>query len=443
MSPLRRRLLACGLALAGAGSPVAGAAQDEPGVPEAAADAAAPLAGFSVRGFATLGLARFSNSEVGVISAFDQRKPVVDAWSANLDSVLGAQLQWNLGERDHLLVQAVARAGGGWRVEPALAFWQHRWDSGLRLRLGRIGSPIFRDSEIHHIGYASTSMRPALPVYAKINAIAHLDGAELTWQTGSGGLSADFSLHAGTTGYWHRLYREGVSDIDVDMGDLYGLVVSLRYDYWSLRLGRTYVGRYRVSSPEVDALDSAIVAQAAALRALGRGEQGEALEAYRKHNWGAPSYTSLALGWAAADWRLEGEWTRTETDSPTVGASDAWQLTLARSFGRLTPYALIARQRSRQPSLDERAFAASGMSPQLDVGLAATRGGVVASRQDADMRMRSVGVGARYDVREDMALKLQVERISQGAMLRPAAGAPRAGGAAAGTLVSAALEFIF
>lgn len=435
----RYLLLAGCLALfaAGGGASVARAAEDGGTVP---ADAAAP---FVVRGFATLGLARFSNPDVGVVSAFDQRKPVFDSWSADLDSVAGAQMQWNMGERDHLLVQAVARAGTGWRVVPSLVFWQHRWDGGVRLRLGRIGSPIFRDSDIHHIGYASKTVRPALPVYAKINAFSSLDGGELAWQTGIGELSAEVSLHAGASGYRHRVYREGISDLDVDIRDMHGFTTSLRYDNWSARLGRTVVGRFSARSPVSDMLDSAIDVQAAALRGMGRASQGKAIEGYHSSDGNAPNYTSFALGWASSDWHVDGEGTRAEYDSPTIGKHSAWQFTIARAFGPLMPYVFTARQTVRQPQLVEAAFAATGISAQLDGGLAATREGVIASRRDGDLTMRSVGVGVRYDYREGVAFKLQAERIHYGSRVTASPGISRAEGGASGTLVSATVELAF
>lgn len=407
----------------------------------ATADPAPPAASILLRGFATFGVARFSDAQTGVVSEYRQRKPVADDWSADLDSVVGGQVEWRLGAHDQLVGQVVARAGRGWRAEPSLAFWQHARDDGLRLRLGRLAAPIFRDSEILNVGYASITMRPPLPVYARINAISYLDGGEIAWRGDIGAFEADIAVHAGSMGYRHRPYRQGVADIDIAIHDLRGIAVNLRHGGWSARLSQTQAGHYARSSSSVDALDAALAAMSANLAAMGRGAQSAALDVYRTAG-GAPRYTSFALGWVDPDWRVDAEATQSTTGSPTVGDTAAWQLTVAHIFGRATPYVFVSGQTIRQPPLDAVAFAAVGI-PAVDAGLAALRGGIEASRRDADMGMRSAGIGLRYDLRENVALKFQVERLRYNTVTTSVSGTPPAEGGASGLLVGAAIEFVF
>lgn len=408
----------------------------------ATADPAPPAASILLRGFATLGVARFSDAQTGVVSEYRQRKPVADDWSVDLDSVVGGQVEWRLGAHDQLVGQVVARAGRGWRAEPSLAFWQHAWDDGWRLRLGRQASPIFRDSEIHNIGYAGIAMRPPLPVYSRINALSSFDGGEIAWRGDIGPLDADFSVHAGETRYRHRPYRNNVQDIDIAIRDMRTFAASLRHGGWSARLAKTFVGRYEAHSSAIEAMDAGIAGMAATLGQIGLGAQGATLDAWRTAHGHPPRYTSLALGWADPDWRVDAESTWSTTGSPTIGDAAAWQFTVARVFGRATPYVFVSGQTIRQPPLDAAAFAAVGI-PAVDAGLAALRGGIEASRRDADMGMRSAGIGLRYDLRENVALKFQVERLRYNSVTTSVSGTPPAEGGASGLLVGAAIELVF
>jgi hypothetical protein len=69
-------------------------------------------------GFATLGLAHNDNATAGVTTSFSQLRPVQKGWSANMDTALGLQLEWQPAQGTTLQVQAVARAGDAQAAGP-------------------------------------------------------------------------------------------------------------------------------------------------------------------------------------------------------------------------------------------------------------------------------------------------------------------------------------
>src|SRR5574343_868306 len=144
LTPQHRHALALALLLAGA---MAGARADE------TADGAA-VAPLRLSGFGTLGLTHNDSSDAGAIFSSAQKRPAGEGWSANLDSVLGLQLEWQAGENTAFVLQGVARAGDD--LSPALRMFYLRQQisNDFAVRAGRIRSPLYFDSDVVEIGYA-------------------------------------------------------------------------------------------------------------------------------------------------------------------------------------------------------------------------------------------------------------------------------------------------
>jgi hypothetical protein len=375
-------------------------------------------------GFATLGLTHNDNATAGAITSFSQTRPVQRGLSANLDSVLGLQLEWQARPGTSLLLQGVARAGEDLRPQLRSAYVRQELAGGLSVRLGRLRSPLYFDSDIAEIGYANLAVRPPLPLYGMVNSVASLDGGDLQWQRNVGNASLRLQAYAGGYDYTHRFNNlEPVLSADARLRQVRGLALSANLPDLVLRFSRTEIGQYTMRSAQVDQINGALTQMAAALTqvasnpllpstlAAGLLSKAQALPALSNPFDNRPIYTSLGVDANLQDWRVMAELTEMNSRAALVGKYRGQSLTVARSFDVFTPYVVLARQRRHGPRLDTSALAATGLDTQLDAGLTQLRAGLDLAQQFADLSTRSLSLGLRWDWRENMALKLQLDEL--------------------------------
>ncbi|MDT8999763.1 hypothetical protein RQP53_10835 [Paucibacter sp. APW11] len=376
-------------------------------------------------GFATLGLTHNDNADAGAISSFSQLRPVRQGWSANLDSVLGLQLEWQPLASSSVLLQAVSRAGEDGRPQLRAAYLRQQLGQGLALRLGRLRSPLYFDSDIAEIGYANLAVRPALPLYSVVNSVASLDGGDLQWRHNIGDASLLLQAFAGGYAYQHRFNNlQPVQSADARLSGMRGFSVAWNRPELSLRFARTEIDRYTMRSAHVEQLNGGLAQLGGALQQLAANPQlppqlqaalqaqATALPGLANPFDNRPIYTSLGLDANLERWRLMGELTHMNSRAALVGRYRGASVTLARSFDDFTPYLSYARLQRYGEQLDLAALSPSGLDPRLDGGIAQLRGGFEQAQRFADLSTRSISVGLRWDWRENMALKAQFDRIN-------------------------------
>lgn len=408
--PWRQRcaLALCGLALCGP----AAASEDT---------AARPLR-FS--GFATLGLAHNDNATAGATTSFSQLKPVQQGWSANMDTVLGLQLEWQPAGGTTLQLQGVARAGDDMRPRLRIAALRQQLGHGLSLNLGRLRSPLFFDSSIAEIGYANLTVRPAPAIYGVVNSVASLDGADLQWRLNLGDASLLAQLFGGRYDYTHRFNNFSPAlSADASLRGLLGFSLSANLQDLTLRVSHTEIDRYVLRSEQVSQINSGLSQLSGALGQLALNPQlpppmlaalqakARGLDALRNPFDNHPVYTSIGLDGNWRHWRLLTELTWMDPHNDLVGRGRGYSLTLARSFGDFTPYLSLARQQRSAARLNTTALAPTGLDPQLDGALNQLKQGFDRAQQFADIRSRSLSLGLRWDWRENMAIKTQLDLV--------------------------------
>ena len=408
--PWRQRctLALCGLVLCGP----AAASEDT---------AARPLR-FS--GFATLGLAHNDNATAGATTSFSQLKPVQQGWSANMDTVLGLQLEWQPAGGTTLQLQGVARAGDDMRPRLRIAALRQQLGHGLSLNLGRLRSPLFFDSSIAEIGYANLTVRPAPAIYGVVNSVASLDGADLQWRLNLGDASLLAQLFGGRYDYTHRFNNFSPAlSADASLRGLLGFSLSANLQDLTLRVSHTEIDRYVLRSEQVSQINSGLSQLSGALGQLALNPQlpppmlaalqakARGLDALRNPFDNHPVYTSIGLDGNWRHWRLLTELTWMDPHNDLVGRGRGYSLTLARSFGDFTPYLSLARQQRSAARLNTTALAPTGLDPQLDGALNQLKQGFDRAQQFADIRSRSLSLGLRWDWRENMAIKTQLDLV--------------------------------
>lgn len=379
---------------------------------------------FKLSGFATLGLTHNDNSEAGVIFSSSQTQPVTQGLSGNLDSVVGLQLDWQLLPATSMVLQGVARAGEDFEPKVRMAYVRQQFGSDTAVRLGRMRSPLFFDSDVAEIGYAYLMSRAPISVYFTPNNVTHLDGADVQWRHSVGNTALLFQGYYGSNSYKHRVYSTiPMQEPDVELHDIAGIAVSATLPNLTLRASHTTTSGYTMRSPQISQLNAGLTQVSAALSGVAANPmlpavmaqaltaQAQNVSGYTNPFDAKPTYTSLGFDSNINAWRLMGEWALLDTQGALTGKYQGYHLSVGYSIGAVTPYVSVARQRRISPALDTSALAATGMDATLDGAIAQLKAELDRAAQFADISMNSISVGVRWDVRENMAIKVQYDRL--------------------------------
>jgi hypothetical protein len=341
-----------------------------------------------------------------------------------MDTVLGLQLEWQPLSGTTFQVQGVARAGENMQPRLRIAALRQQLGQGLSLNLGRMRSPLFFDSSIAEIGYANLTVRPAPTIYAAVNSVASLDGADLQWRLNLGDASLLAQVFGGRYDYTHRFNNfSPAMSADASLSGLRGFSLSANLQHLTVRVSRTEIDRYALRSEQVSQINSGLNQLSGALRQMalnpllpptmltGLQTKAQGLEALRNPFDNRPVYTSVGLDGNWQQWRLLAELTSMDPHNDLVGRGTGYSLTLARSFGDFTPYLSLAQLKRSSAKLNTSALAPTGLDAQLDGALNQLLQGFDRAQQFANISSRSVSVGLRWDWRENMAIKTQLDLV--------------------------------
>lgn len=408
---------------------------------------ALPSAGtdrWTLSGFGTLGAVWHEEDDTRFRRSIEQhRGGRANALDFGVDSALGLQVHGALSPQWSVMAQAVMHQGrhGEWGPHLVWGFAQYVPNDWSEIRVGRLVTDIYLDGDSRHVNYAYTTVRPYADVYGRLTYDG-FDGADATVQQALGDGLLRFKLFGGRTR--GSVYLNG-ADFDMDgartLGATldwigpelsfklsWGNMISKEDGYAGLRAG--LLGLAQLAASPLLA-DHALAAQAAA-------RAGELSETSRV------SYFGAALGWERGPFSLQVM--ATDMTMTLYPRFEGWGagMTVAYRVGRWKPYVSYSRSviDASEPELDlpQRLPSALAAFEPLLGGL---RVGWSRTMTSASHDQHTVGVGVRYDLADNMALKLQVDRIEakRSSVLLSDDGSVT--GPRALTLLSATLDFVF
>lgn len=410
---------------------LAGPAWAQDGAPPEAAPAEKAPSKLHLSGFATLGATYSDNRDVGIITAYSDAHPSRHGLSADLDTVVGLQAVWRPFGGTSVTAQGVARPNGqGVRVDLRMAYVRQELGRNIAVRVGRIRSPLYFDSDVAEVGYAYLTARPPIPLYSIVNSVGALDGGDVQLRHAWGDTAVLVQGYYGDSRYDHQFYNEGTA-ARARLTGVHGASVSLILPWITLRASRTWVHRYTMRGTNIDQLNAGLGQLAGGLTlaannpflpaqfatALRGKAQGIAALSNPFDN--RPIYTSIGFDASHRALRVLGEWTQLDSQSAMIGKYEGWQGTIGYSLGTVTPYLTYAKNRRTDGPLDTSALGPTGLDPALDAGLGQMQGAFTLARTYADLSMRSLSIGARWDLRANMAVKLQFDRLTTPAATVP------------------------
>jgi hypothetical protein len=359
---------------------------------EAPGEPAAPTPALKLSGFGTLG-AVYSSSRSADFTASVLRADGAGhtrAWSPDVDSRLGAQLDLHLGAWSGVLqVISEQQLDGRYAPQVEWANVKYQLTPDLAVRAGRIALPVFLGAESRKVGYTIPWVRTPVEVYGSL-PISSSDGLDATWRWNTGPV-----LHA-TQVFTGRTDHDLRNGLRIKAEDIVGLSHSIERGAVSARLSAAS-GR----------LNTAIGEELfAVLR--GFGPAGDALADRYEISDKRVSMVSIGMSYDPGAWFVTAEFGRTRTDSLLGGGTSAYVGAGLRR-GALTPYAGYAQVRADVPTRDP-GLPLAGLPPPL----AAAAGQINAGINEflATIPVQSTwSAGLRWDAATNIALKLQLERV--------------------------------
>jgi hypothetical protein len=362
-----------------------------------AEDAVTPM--FSFAGFGTLGVVHSSEDKADFKSSVlaPNGAGYSHAWSADVDSRIGAQLTANFSGQLSAVVQVISQQGYDNSYRPIVewANVKYQFTPDLSVRVGRIVLPDFLVSDSRKVGYANPWVRPPVEVYGLL-PISNSDG-----------MDASYRMQLGEfTNTIQGTYGIGEVKLAADDGgtakakNAWAISDTLEYGHATMHV------TYHRASLTVDAFKPLFDG----FRQF--GPEGIALA--EKFDVDNKLYTFITLGamYDPGDWFVMGEWGATEAHS-VLGKRSAWYASGGYRFGKITPYVTYG-QASAQCNIADPGLTLSSLPAFLAVPAAGLNAGLNAVLENIPVE-KTLSVGTRWDFAKNAALKLQFDHIRLGA----------------------------
>jgi len=347
--------------------------------------AGAALPAIDVSGFGTGGFAITDTGKAEFGRAQEQPVGANSEGDVGLDSLLALQGTMHLNDMFSATVQAMVRRlfNTGFTLDIPVFFVKAEVTRDLAVRVGRIQLPVFMSSDYRQVGYSNTWIRPPVEVYGQVPFDSD-DGVDILYRKAIG--PADISAQAfyGKTdlnfpGAVIQSRRNWGANVNVTVGPL------------TLRAGRDQ-SKFTSSSVTVTQLLTAV--NAAGFTAL----------ANRLNPLNVPfKFTDFGFSLDETHLTIQGEVSKFSPGG-FVASTDGQYLLAGYRVGKLTPYAMYARQWVTSERTDPTI---PRLGPLIPLAL-----GVDQLINSVGADQHTISGGVRWDVHESVDLKLQVDRVS-------------------------------
>ncbi|MBS0370495.1 MAG: hypothetical protein JSS57_14980 [Proteobacteria bacterium] len=275
-----------------------------------------------------------------------------DNWSVGTDSRLGLQADARINSALSATLQLVSRRNekGEYTPQAEWANVKYRFTPDVSVRVGRVGLPAFLISDYMNVGYSQPWIRPPVEAY-RMMPMSHVDGVDGIVRFHNGDSTISLQATYGKSDFKAVLAGGVVSNWDVD--DVVGASVVFENGPWTLRYGKVYAKN-----------KSTLIA-------------GQKIE---------DDFNNVGLIYDPGNWLVQGEYIWRKTNSINgfgVQNQKMGYLTTGYRFGEVMPSVTYSR-----------------FVDLSDTGLLGTS-------------QSSVGVGIRWDIYKNVALKTQLDHVTR------------------------------
>jgi hypothetical protein len=344
--------------------------------------------GINMKAFGTLGLVRSTNDGADYVTsthtqAFGAGRS--DAISYKVDSKLGAQFDWQAGEKISLSAQLLTKQyeDQTWTPRIESAFLKYEVAPELEMRVGRIRPPVFNLSDFLDVNYANPWVRPPVEHYSAV-PFTYMNGADLLWRTQNGEVSWLVQPYIG------RVEVDNAWDNTND-SEMAGLNVRVGQGDFTFRAGYT-LNRFQVTGatigPVLDGLQGLCQVDPVACDLMDKIDSNDS----------SASYISLGGSWDNNDYFIIGEWSDQDLNVDFFPGMQSWYVSGGARIESWTPYIIYAKTKDPSPIFNDSA------NPLTNGIISGMHNGVLQGQH-------SISLGVRYDFMPNMALKAQWDHV--------------------------------
>lgn len=382
------------------------------------------LSTFSLRGFGTLGLARSSSDHAEFVRDLSQPVGIKGGqWSGRIDSILGVQANWRATPELELVGQVVSRLHYDRSHDPELMWAFAKWepDSRISLRAGRIGADFMMLADSRLVGYSNLTVRPSADFFGPL-FFSQLEGADASLTLPLGGGLVRGKLFAGKT---HEKVTGTLGTWENSGSPMRGLVVDYMSGAW---LFRANAARIRFSED----MNTAFLSDH--LRAAGAifPEANAAADTLLAKG-SVSRFLSLGVVYDQGPLQVQGMLNRIRHETALFQDSHAGYLLAGYRFGALTPYAGVSWWKTKTRT---------GL-PVVPAALAPLDTRYAQFIAGSHIDRKTYTLGARWDLRSNMALKFQWDAVRATPDTRFSFANPGADWNGKTDVASVVLDFIF
>ncbi len=396
-----------------------------------AQDADPPI--LSIGGFGTAGVVHSdetradftSNPTKGSGAGFSHR------WSADVDSLIGAQATANFSPQWSAVLQVVSEQDydRSYRPHAEWANVKYQVDPDFSVRVGRTALPLLLAADSRKTGYVNPWVRPPPEVYSLITFTSN-DGLDASYRMRFGEITQTLQGTIGRSTS-HVVSPSPIAPAAaVEVTSLKTLVDTLEHGPWTLRFSYVHA---RLTLPGLAPLFDGYEQF---------GADGQAIaQKYRVYK--APiTSVGLSLSVDPGDWFVMAEVARVYLPA-LLGTNTGAYVTAGYRIGPFTPYATVARTHAEGVSADPGLSAAT-LPPSL-APAAALLDGALNATLSSKVAQTTYSIGGRWDFAKSASLKLQFDRLllgpnSAGTLIHVQPGFVPGGRV---NLFSAAVDFVF
>lgn len=281
---------------------------------------------FKINGFLSAGAA-YSDSSVP-IESIDLRDEVNFA----PEGVLGLQMEFNLNKRSKIVTQLVGRGKTDFDIAAEWGYFAYNLTPSVTFRAGRVRIPLFLLSDYLEVGYAYPWVRPPSEIYDLAELFSSQDGMDVLYNFSTGGIDTQLQIGAGTLARTSPQY----GGLTFKATDMITASVMSNYKSWTLNANFALVDFVADTDGTLLGDVNALLEQA------GAGEI--------KFDHLDILFYSVGTAYDNGTWVFQTEVIDTRYENrpgPQVfPAQRAHYASIARRFGRVTPYLLYAKNRT-------------------------------------------------------------------------------------------------
>ncbi|MBT2338417.1 MULTISPECIES: porin [Pseudomonas] len=352
---------------------------------------------FSVSSFGTVGMVHSSEKNADFTSSIYKPNGAghTHDWSANVDSLVGAQVTARFNPQLSAVVQVISeqRYDNSYRPSLEWANFKYQVTPDFSLRIGRTVQPAFLFSDSRKVGYTLPWVRPPGEVYSMI-PVTSADGMDLSYRLHWGDVTNTVQGNVG----------QSTVKMPNDTGetrarDSWG--ISNLTEYGALTTRVTFQQTHLTYEPFNPLFDD--------FRQF--GEQGNDIA--DRYDPKDKRYDFIGLGaiYDPGDWFIMGEWGHLRSHA-VFGEMSAWYVSGGYRINAFTPYVTYARSKTLSETSTD-GLDASSLPPEL-AGPAGELNGALNGILGSGSRQQTWSLGVRWDFAPNMDAKLQYDHTRLG-----------------------------